>query len=76
LRKEYGGTEIGEKIAVGRPGEGYGGFEKETGSVTSVQYPPGKFKVSGKKAEEVMGFKYITFPQSVIDTARALEPLL
>jgi len=76
LRHKYQGTEIGEKIVVGNPGEGYAGYNKETGNVDSVHYSPGKMQVSGKKAETEMGVKYISFPQSVLDTAEVLKALL
>lgn len=76
LRLAYKGTATGEKIAVGNPGEGYDGFNKSTGEVDEVSYPAGKVRVDGSKAEKAMGFKYITFKQSVLDTAKALEPLL
>ncbi len=76
LRKVYKGTAIEKKIPVGNPGNGYVGFNSETGKVDNVKFPPGKVRVSGKNAAEVMGFNYITFQQSVIDTAKVLEPLL
>jgi nucleoside-diphosphate-sugar epimerase len=76
LRNEYKGTTIGERITVGTPGDGYDGFNKTTGLVDYVRYPAGRSRVSGKKAEEAMGFKYITYPQSVLDSAKALLPLL
>ncbi|KUJ16913.1 NAD-dependent epimerase/dehydratase:3-beta hydroxysteroid dehydrogenase/isomerase-like protein [Mollisia scopiformis] len=76
LREHYKGTTIGEKIPVGTPGAGYVGYNKETGKVESVQYPPENIKVDGTKAVREMGIKYISFPQSVVDTAKALEPLV
>jgi nucleoside-diphosphate-sugar epimerase len=76
LRRQYEGTAIASKIAVGKPGEGYIGYNKDTKLVEKVKYPPGKFRVDGGKAEVEMGFRYITFPQSVIDTAKVLERLL
>jgi nucleoside-diphosphate-sugar epimerase len=76
LRYAYKGTPIAEKILVGNPGEKYLGFNKETGDVDYVKYNPGTVRVDGSKAEREMGFKYISFKQSVLDTAKALEPLL
>lgn len=76
LRWHYKGTGIGEKIVIGRSGEGYVGFNKETGEVEEVRYPPENMKVDGSKAAREMGVKYISFPQSIVDTAKAMEPLL
>jgi nucleoside-diphosphate-sugar epimerase len=76
LRAEYKGTAIAEKIPVGTPGEGYVGYDKSTGEVGVVEYPVGRPKVDGSKASKAMGFSYIRYKQSVIDTAKALEPLL
>lgn len=76
LRDHYKGTPIGEKIVVGSPGEGYGGYNKEIGKVEEVKYPPENMKVDGSKAAREMGLKYISFPQSIVDTAKAMEPLL
>lgn len=76
LRHAYKGTAIGGKIPAGSPGEGYLGYDKETGIVNGVKYPLGQVTFDGTKAEKAMGFKYIPFEQSVIDTAKALEPLL
>ena len=41
-----------------------------------VGYPPGRLRVSGDKARDEMGLEYITFQQSVVDSAKALEPML
>ena len=76
LREEYKGTKIGEKIPVGETGVGYVGYNKETGQVDDINYLPGRIQVSGKKAEKVMGLRWISFQKSVIDTAKALEALL
>ncbi|KAF4624150.1 hypothetical protein G7Y89_g14023 [Cudoniella acicularis] len=76
LRYSYKGTPIADKIPVGNPGEGYVGYNKETGEVEDVKYPTGKVRVDGSKAEKAMGFKYISFVQSVKETAKAMEPLL
>ena len=75
LRYEYKGEER-ERIVKGEPGVGYGGYNKETGEVEEVRWLEGRPRVSGKKAEKVMGIQYISFQKSVVDTAKALEPLL
>lgn len=76
LRYAYRGTSLAEKMPVGVPGEGYLGLNKETGDVGDVKFLPGTVRVDGSKAAREMGFKYISFKQSVLDTAKALEPLL
>lgn len=76
LRREYEDTAIGAKIARGRPGEGYLGYDSETGVVGEIGYPSGRIVVDGSKGMNAMGFKYRTFPQSIADTAKALEGLL
>ncbi|TVY92008.1 putative NADPH-dependent methylglyoxal reductase [Lachnellula willkommii] len=76
LRYAYRGTSLAERISVGVPGEGYLGFDAETGDVGGVRFLPGTIRVDGSKAAREMGFKYISFKQSVLDTAKALEPLL
>ncbi|TVY13915.1 putative NADPH-dependent methylglyoxal reductase GRP2 [Lachnellula arida] len=76
LRYAYRGTSLAAKIPVGVPGEGYLGFDAETGDVGDVGFLPGTIRVDGSKAAREMGFKYISFKQSVLDTAKALEPLL
>jgi nucleoside-diphosphate-sugar epimerase len=73
LRAHYKGTAIGERISVGEPGNGYIGYDKETGLVKKVEYLPGDSSFDGSKAERVMGFKYRPFEQAVIDTAKAFE---
>jgi nucleoside-diphosphate-sugar epimerase len=76
LRQHYKGTKFEKAISVGKPGEGYLGYVSETGTVGKVEFLPEGQKMSGKKAEEKMGIKWHTFNQSVVDTAKALEPLL
>lgn len=76
LHEKYKDTKIGERIVVGNPGEGYLGYNKETRTVDDVVYLPAKPQVSGKKAERVMGIKWISFKQSINDTADVLEALL
>lgn len=76
LHEKYKDTKIGERIVVGNPGEGYLGYNKETKTVDDVVYLPAKPQVSGKKAERVMGIKWISFKQSINDTADVLEALL
>ncbi|KAF7944668.1 uncharacterized protein EAE97_005301 [Botrytis byssoidea] len=74
--KEKGDEKALEKIVVGNPGEGYIGYNKETGKVEKVEPTPEKPRVSGEKAQREMGFKFRGFKESVIDTAEALRPLL
>lgn len=76
LRQEYKGTKYEKGISVGNPGNGYIGYDKETGKVGKVEFLPEGAKMSGKKAERVTGIKWRSFNQSVIETAKALEPLL
>jgi nucleoside-diphosphate-sugar epimerase len=76
LNDAYRGTKIGEKITKGTPGEGYVGYNKETGKVESIGKLPGASRISGAKAEREMGLKYISFQQSIVDTAKAFEALL
>jgi nucleoside-diphosphate-sugar epimerase len=76
LRYRYKGTPTGDRIVVGSPGEKYVGYERETGRVGAIAFPPGVYRVSGKRAEQVMGLKYKEFSESVIDTAKSLEMLL
>ena len=76
LRYHYKDSKIGEKILIGNPGEGYIGYNKETGEVSEPDYLPELPRPSGKKAQEAIGLKLIPFTQSVIETAKALEPLL
>jgi len=76
LNDAYRGTKIGEKISKGTPGEGYVGYNKETGKVDSVGVLPGARRISGQKAVKEMGLEYITFQQSIVDTAKAFEALL
>jgi nucleoside-diphosphate-sugar epimerase len=61
-------------IQAGMPGEGYIGYEN--GVVKEVSFPPDRPRVSGKKAETVMGFKTRTFKESLLETAKAMERYL
>jgi nucleoside-diphosphate-sugar epimerase len=76
LRGKYKGTNIAEKIIVGTPGEGYEGFDKKSGRVERVGYLPEHVQISGKKAERETGMTYISFQQSISNTAEVLEKLL
>lgn len=76
LRSHYKGTKIADKILVGNPGQDYIGYNKETGEVSDVRFPPEFPRPVGKKAEEATGIQWIPFTQSVVETAKALEPLL
>jgi hypothetical protein len=44
--------------------------------VKEVKFPEGKFSLSGKKAESVMGFKTRTFKESLLETAKVMERYL
>lgn len=74
--KEKGEDAIVENIPLGNPGEGYVGFDKETGKVESVGWTPGKPSVSGERAEREMGFSYRGLRESTVETAEALRSLL
>jgi nucleoside-diphosphate-sugar epimerase len=73
LRFHYKGTSFGHKITVGTPGEGYLGYNKDTGAVSEIKYPPGQVRIDGSKAEKAMGFRYIPLEQSIVDTAKVFE---
>jgi nucleoside-diphosphate-sugar epimerase len=62
------------KMPRGNPGEGYFGYEN--GKAGKIAPPKEAVTVSGKRAESVMGIEWVDFRKSVIDTAKALEPLL
>lgn len=74
LRLQYDGTSIGDNIPAGVPGDGYLGYKD--GRVEFVAFPPGKPRVDGSFGAKTMGLKYKTFPESVVDTAKAFEALL
>lgn len=74
--KGKGEEEILKKLPIGSPGEGYVGFDQETGKVGNVEWVPGRPNVSGQKAEKIMGFKYRNLVDSTIETAVALKSLL
>lgn len=76
LREVYKGTEIGKRITVGTPGEGYKGYDAETGTVAEIKYQAGSTHLSGKKVEDVMGLRYRKFREVVTDTAKAFEAYL
>lgn len=76
LRDAYKGIAIGEKITKGNPGEGYVGYNKETGTVDEIGFLPGARRINGTKAVREMGLKYIPFQQSIVDTAKVFEALL
>lgn len=63
-------------IQAGKPGEGYVGFNKETGVVERVEYPAGRIRVSGAKAEKATGMKFREFKESLLETAKAMERYL
>lgn len=74
--EEKGEKQILENIPVGNPGEGYVGYDRETGKVKSVGWAPDKPSVSGEKAQKEMEFRYRSFRESTIETAEVLRPLL
>ncbi|KAH7312962.1 hypothetical protein BKA65DRAFT_600504 [Rhexocercosporidium sp. MPI-PUGE-AT-0058] len=76
LRVAYQGTRIGDGIPRGSPGTGYKGYDEGTGRVGRLDYEEGALRVSGEKAERVMGVRYRDFETSVLDTAKILEGLL
>lgn len=76
LNHAYKGTKFEEKIIKGTPGEGYVGYDKETGTVPTVGFMPGARRISGQKAVKEMGLQYIPFQQSILDTAKVLEAFL
>ncbi len=76
LNEAYRGTKIGERITKGTPGEGYVGYDKETGKVKEIGPLPGARTVSGAKAAREMGLKYISLQQTIVDTAKVFEALL
>jgi nucleoside-diphosphate-sugar epimerase len=60
-----------KNIPVGESGKGYKGYGQGY-----VDYPDDAVKISGKKAEQVIGIKWIPLEKTIRDTAKALEPLL
>ena len=72
LREAYPGRR--DIIQVGKPGDGYIGYEN--GVAKEVKSTPDKVSVSGEKAERVMGFKTLTFKESVLETAKFMERYL
>lgn len=58
-------------IPLGKPGKGYDGYGKGY-----VGYLPEHVQACGEKAERVMGFNYIDFKTSVLDTAKTFEKFL
>lgn len=76
LHKNYKGTKIADNIPVGSPGKDYIGYNNKTGEVSNVQFPPEYPRPVGTKAERVIGIQWVPFTQSVVETAKVLEPLL
>ncbi|CAD6443613.1 48775d96-b4dd-4517-ba77-da740819e717 [Sclerotinia trifoliorum] len=74
--KEKGEEQIVKNIPLGNPGEGYVGYNKETGIVERVELAPDAPRVSGEKAPKEMGFTYKSLAESTIATAEAIRPLL
>lgn len=70
LRAAY--PERRDRIPEGDPGDGYVGFVD--GEVQRVEYPAGRFRISGDKARAVMGMEeWIPMKQSVLDTAKVFQ---
>ena len=76
LHLKYKGQDIAKKIPIGERGEGYIGYNKETGVVEKVDYLPNRPKLNGSKAATATGLDYISFQKSVEDSAVVLEKLL
>lgn len=76
LRLKFKGTEIEGKIPVGKPGEGYTGYDAKTGEVGHVQYLEGSTEINGQKVSRVMGLEYVEYRKSVEETAEVLKALL
>ncbi|TEY40777.1 hypothetical protein BOTCAL_0421g00030 [Botryotinia calthae] len=74
--KEKGDEKALAKIAIGNPGEGFGGYNKETGKVENVEWAPERPRVSGEKAQREMGLRFRSSKESTIETAEALKSLL
>jgi len=72
LREAY--PERRHIIQVGKPGDGYVGYED--GVVRAVEYPPGRIRVSGEKAQRAMGVRFRGFKESLLETARVMERYL
>jgi nucleoside-diphosphate-sugar epimerase len=72
LREAY--PDRRDVIQAGMPGEGYIGYEN--GVVKEVKFLEGRVSVSGQKAERVMGIKFRTFKESLLETAKFMEMYL
>lgn len=76
LRWLYRGTPVGRRIPLGVPGQGYRGYDAQSGEVMWVRPLEGEGWWDGGKTEREMGFAYVGFLDSLRETAKALEPLL
>ena len=72
LRKHYPARL--DKIPKGTPGLGYKGYAD--GDKEHVDYPDGRFQISGKKAQKVMGIKWISMRESVLDTVESFSGIV
>lgn len=72
LRKHY--PRRLDKIPMGLPGHGYKGYVD--GRVERVEYPDGRFQISGDKAQKAMGIKWVTMQESVLDTVESFNGLV
>jgi hypothetical protein len=64
-----------ENIPIGDPEAGYSFKKDASGRIIEIGYLPGETQISGKKAVDATGREWISFPQSILDTANALEGL-
>ncbi|KAL5349664.1 hypothetical protein ACLOAV_004694 [Pseudogymnoascus australis] len=72
LRAEYPER---KNIPVGDPETGYVFKKDANGRIIEISHFPGTSRISGQKAVEATGREWIGFPQSILDTAKALESL-
>jgi nucleoside-diphosphate-sugar epimerase len=65
-----------KNIPIGEPEMGYSFKKDASGKIVEIGYLPGATpQIFGKKAVDATGTDWISFPQSVLDTAKALEGL-
>ncbi|OAF58478.1 hypothetical protein VC83_04897 [Pseudogymnoascus destructans] len=64
-----------KNISIGDPETGYLFKKDANGRIVKISNFPGMSRISGQKAVEATGKEWISFPQSILDTAKALESL-
>lgn len=64
-----------KNIPIGEPGTGYVFKKDANGRIVEISDFPGTSRISGENAVEATGREWIGFPQSILDTAKALEGL-